>query len=54
MHRNWRVAVHNAVAEVVRHQVDVGIDIISDGEQSNCGDCNTCINFRDQLSEAWS
>ena len=32
--------VHNAVAEVVKHQVDVGIDIISDGEMSKIGFAN--------------
>jgi 5-methyltetrahydropteroyltriglutamate--homocysteine methyltransferase len=32
--------VHTAVAEVVKHQVDVGIDIISDGEMSKIGFAN--------------
>jgi len=32
--------VHSAVAEVVKHQVDVGIDIISDGEMSKIGFAN--------------
>jgi len=32
--------VQNAVAEVVKHQVDVGIDIISDGEMSKIGFAN--------------
>ena len=32
--------VHNAVVEVVKHQVDVGIDIISDGEMSKIGFAN--------------
>jgi 5-methyltetrahydropteroyltriglutamate--homocysteine methyltransferase len=32
--------VHNAVAEVVKRQVDVGIDIISDGEMSKIGFAN--------------
>ena len=32
--------VHAAVAEVVKHQVDVGIDIISDGEMSKIGFAN--------------
>ena len=33
-------SVRNAVAEVVKHQVDVGIDIISDGEMSKIGFAN--------------
>ena len=32
--------VQNAVAEVVKHQVDVGIDIISDGEMSKISFAN--------------
>ena len=32
--------VHTAVAEVVKHQVDVGIDIISEGEMSKIGFAN--------------
>jgi 5-methyltetrahydropteroyltriglutamate--homocysteine methyltransferase len=32
--------VHNAVAEAVKHQVAVGIDIISDGEMSKIGFAN--------------
>src|SRR2546430_4729503 len=32
--------VQNAVAEVVKHQVDIGIDIISDGEMSKIGFAN--------------
>ncbi len=33
-------SVRNAVAEVVKHQVEVGIDIISDGEMSKIGFAN--------------
>src|SRR3974377_1737221 len=32
--------VHDAVAEVVKRQIDVGIDIISDGEMSKIGFAN--------------
>src|SRR6266571_5654849 len=32
--------VHNAVADAVKHQVAVGIDIISDGEMSKIGFAN--------------
>ncbi len=32
--------VHSAVAEVVKNQVDIGIDIISDGEMSKIGFAN--------------
>ena len=39
--------VHSAIAEVVKHQVDVGIDIISDGEMSKIGFANY---VKDRLS----
>jgi len=39
--------VHTAVTEVVKHQVDVGIDIISDGEMSKIGFANY---VKDRLS----
>ena len=39
--------VHTAVAEVIKHQVDVGIDIISDGEMSKIGFANY---VKDRLS----
>jgi 5-methyltetrahydropteroyltriglutamate--homocysteine methyltransferase len=32
--------VHAAVAEVVKHQIDIGIDIVSDGEMSKIGFAN--------------